>query len=66
MFLFGWAKWKNWYYSTICYLKQETKTWVFLYTEGASACVELQKYDDAVRWCDDGLAVSLCCEVFGV
>ena len=31
---------------------------------GASACVELQKYNDAIRWCDDGLAVSLHCEVF--
>ena len=31
---------------------------------GASACMELQKYDDAVRWCDDGLAVSLHCEAF--
>jgi len=30
---------------------------------GASACVELQKYDDAVQWCDDGLAVSLLCKV---
>ena len=31
---------------------------------GASACVELQKYDEAVRWCDDGLVVSFNCEVF--
>ena len=31
---------------------------------GASACVELQKYDDAVRWCDDGLAVSFNYGVF--
>lgn len=31
---------------------------LFVYV-GASACVELQKYDDAVRWCDEGLAVSL-------
>ena len=37
---------------------------VFTYMLGASACVELQKYEDAVRWCDDGLAVSLHCEVF--
>ena len=32
---------------------------VFFFCIGASACVELKKYDEAVRWCDDGLAVSL-------
>ena len=37
---------------------------VFTYALGASACVELQKYDDAVRWCDEGLVVSLHCEEF--
>ena len=32
---------------------------VFLcYSVGASACVEVQRYDEALKWCDDGLAVS--------
>ena len=25
---------------------------------GASACVELKKFDEAISWCDKGLAVS--------
>ena len=26
---------------------------------GASACVQLQRYEDAITWCEKGLAVSL-------
>jgi len=25
---------------------------------GASACVKLKRYEDAITWCDKGLAVS--------
>ena len=25
---------------------------------GASACVQLKKFDEAITWCDKGLAVS--------
>ena len=32
--------------------------YVLILSAGASACVELQKHEDAVRWSDDGLAVS--------
>jgi len=37
--------------------------WLRFSCIGASACVELRKYDDAVQWCDDGLVVSLLCKV---
>ena len=32
---------------------------MLFYSVGASACVELQRYDEALKWCDEGLAVSL-------
>ena len=30
---------------------------LFVFT-GASACVKLKKFDEAITWCDKGLAVS--------
>ena len=33
-------------------------TWCVTYFVGATACVELQKFEDAAKWCDEGLAVS--------
>ena len=33
-------------------------TLVYLIILGASACVELNQFEEAVTWCDKGLAVS--------
>ena len=33
-------------------------TLVYLIILGASACVELSQFEEAVTWCDKGLAVS--------
>ncbi|KAL9950832.1 hypothetical protein ACROYT_G043396 [Oculina patagonica] len=37
--------------------KKLQPTYMKAILRGASACVELQKYEEAVRWCDDGLTI---------
>ena len=38
---------------------QLTDRVVLFVFSGASACVQLKKFDEAITWCDKGLAVSL-------
>ncbi len=49
-------------FSTVseCPLTKQTKQTVSfaLLSSGASACVELKQFEEAITWCDKGLAVS--------
>ena len=33
--------------------------WHVLFLSGASSCVKLNLFEEAINWCDQGLAVSL-------